>query len=116
MKGIFYQDLKRSICSYGFLISLIILLGILIEPAWNAILFSRERLCNAEVFGMSLSFGMFTIAAPVICCLPAANNYSTDVNSGFINFLAARCGYRRYLQSKICSTILSGALVMGVGT
>lgn len=117
MKGILYTDLKRSIFSYGFIASIFLLLGILLEPLFSSILFgeSLTSLSNAEVFGISLSFGMFTIAAPVLCCLPATANYSYDVNSGFINFLVIRCGYRRYIFTRICSTLLSGALVMGIG-
>lgn len=87
----FESDLKRAVCSVGFVVGLLAQLLIL--------------------FWFTDTSVLYTISVPIVCTLPFACGFLDEYKNGFLKFSLSRCSYSAYILSKFLAAGISGGIL-----
>lgn len=91
----FETDLKRAVCSRGFVLGLILELLILWKAGFNS--------------------DLFRISVPVIATFPYSTAWLADYQSGFIKEYIPRTSITAYIFGKFLACGISGGLLETLG-
>lgn len=112
------NDMKFNFKSKFYISAIMIALGAIIISLyanWKQISGMKGLTFFFLGFGYG-SFPLFTMLAPVICSLAAANTYVGDIKNNMLSQILLRSGRRKYILFKIITTGVLGASVMFLST
>ncbi|GHT86143.1 hypothetical protein FACS18947_5730 [Bacteroidia bacterium] len=115
------SDMKRAICSKGFIMGVAGLFIVIVFASMESIIEvtrATEPLQNgfhAEFILKSLQSDSFTLALPILCALPFTTAFVDDIKSGFIKQYLLRTSRKQYIKGKLVACGLSGGLVLFIG-
>ncbi|WP_418747052.1 hypothetical protein [Frisingicoccus sp.] len=92
----FETDVGRAICSGGFIVGVLLEIGILFAAGFDS-----------DIFRMTV---------PVLCTLPYSTAWLADYQSGFIKAYLPRTGVASYIFGKFFASGLSGGAVELLGS
>jgi len=113
------QEFKRALLSKMGLITmvssiLLVLIGMLEALLW----------INSGVISIVYTFlqgynagtaSFIVIAFPIIACMPFANSYRTDIQTGFHHYTQYRMKKSRYMTIRLAVNALTGGIVVAIG-
>lgn len=115
------SDIKRAICSKGFISGAASLLIIIVFAGMESIIgVTRatdplENGFHAQFILDALQSDAFTLALPILCALPFTTAFVDDMKSGFVKQYLGRTSRKQYIKGKLIACGLSGGLVLFVG-
>jgi hypothetical protein len=115
------SDIKRSLCSPGFLIAtagMVLAVALASLQSIFASLQGGSALPNgfhARLVLDALKSDWVTLALPVLCTLPYASSFVDDIKSGYIKQYLHRTSTARYIKGKVAACALSGGLALFAG-
>lgn len=112
IKGLLKADLRRGFFSWGFYAAILLsFISLLIS------FFSNDNYYDSFFYAYSQNFrSVFSYTAPIIAILPFNGIYHDESKSGFIRFVILRTSRRKYIFSKIFSSMLTSFSAMFTGT
>lgn len=115
---IYQTTLKLSICNLFFVISCVILSFVLLRPLLNVDFFIYSNAVGKIDYLTLITFPFgssgFTQFAPLFPVLPFSLVFVNEYRSGYLKSVFIRVGRKKYIQSRIISVMISGALVMAI--
>lgn len=57
---------------------------------------------------------IFVQVVPILICLPAGLSYTKDIKTGEVNLIVSRIGTKKYMVTKILSTVLTTTIVFSI--
>ena len=111
------NELRRSLLSMRFLITLAICLGVLYQPVF----YLREvgqgfrgmDMLNAIM--STLGIGYYVSAASLLCALACSDSYAWERMSGLYPYYLSRTGRKLYIAAKVISVSVTGGLTVSGG-
>lgn len=91
----FETDIKRAVCSRGFVAGLILELVILFTAGFDS--------------------DLFRMSVPVLCTLPYSTAWLSDYQSGYLKLYLPRTSVNAYIMGKILVCGISGGMLEGLG-
>ena len=116
-----FSDIKRALCSRGFLIGVFGIVIVVFVSSLDSIIgvLRAEGLqpngFHATLVLAALDADGMTMALPILCALPYTTCFVDDIKSGFIKQYLHRTTVRQYLTGKTVACALSGGLVLAAG-
>lgn len=129
MKMMLKVELKRAFCSWYFVSSLLIGMGIALLHELTFVLPAAERMKHLVEFGAypnslfnswigamlaSLPNTLFYFLLPIIATIPHAKSFFDDRENGVMQNICVRTRKKHYLLSKYISVFLSGAVPVAI--
>lgn len=114
MKGVFWQDLKRSFLNAGFLAGLFAVTWILIDAVFQAPL-DRSRSSYFILYNVEGASGFGPFAA-IFPSLAYASAFCEEYNSGYLKMIFARISYLKFGVMRLITVALSGGVMLAVPT
>ncbi len=106
-------DIKRIMHSWQFYTALVGGLILFLHP----VLLQSQAWAHSsplELFSVSMGISDFTPFAVIFAVLPYGTAFCMDCKTDYAASIVSRIGVRRYIRSRLASTALSGAGVMGM--
>lgn len=112
IKGIFWQDLKRSFFNIGFLAGLLAVSWILVDAVFQAPL-DRSRSSYYIIANVEAASGFGPFAA-IFPSLAYASAFCEENNSGYLKMIFSRISYKKFGMIRMVTTALSGGVMLAV--
>ncbi|WP_339262764.1 hypothetical protein [Lysinibacillus sp. FSL K6-3209] len=113
------QEFKRALLSKMGLITiaisiLLVFIGMLEALIWInsgviSIVYTFLQGCNAG------TASYIVIVFPIIACMPFANSYRTDIQTGFHHYIQYRMKKSRYMTIRLAVNALAGGVAVAIG-
>lgn len=115
------SDIKRAVCSKGFIIGIVSCLIIIVFASIESIIEvmhatnPMENGFHANFIWNALQSDAFTLTLPILCALPFTSAFVDDMRSGFMKQFLVRTSRKHYIKGKLIACGLSGGLVIFIG-
>lgn len=107
-------DFRRMCSSWQFYVSIIGGLLLFLHPVLLIPHIIWENSSPLELFSIAMGISDFTPFAVIFATLPYAASFAVDSQTGYVNSIISRIGYKKYILSRWIAVAFSGALVMGI--
>lgn len=112
-------DLRLTLSAPNFWIAALMLYAVLMaevaDAGVNRVLYGRGEFGDAYNFNISLHFGYYIYAAPLLCAFAASGQFVGDVEAGFYRLRLLRSGRTGYQYALFVGATLGGGLALMLG-
>lgn len=109
----FFQDLKRSFLNKGFAAGLLFSFALLLPAVFLDSNLSGNR-SYLNTLGNAFHASGFPQLAALFPGLAYAAAFCDEYHSGYLQMILIRAGYGKYARIRICTTALSGGVMLAV--
>ena len=110
---VFKSEIKRALCSRGFLIALIMASLLLLVGLRFAYQLPSER-SFVEEWYVSYTQSFYHLMLPLIACFPFADSLVTDRKQGYLERLAVRERFGKVISAKFLANSFAGGLAASI--